>query len=418
MRPVRAPLSPTTILLPCGVDLFCWSVLAADQFSSSPEYWSRVDDLVGDAPSTLRMIVPEVFLGIESDQQLADRVAATHSAMASYLRNVLVPHPNSVVYVERRTSRVERRRSLVVALDLEQYSYQLGDEVDVRASEETVLERIPAREAVRSNASLEIPHVQVLFDDPSDTVFGPIERAAHSGALDQLYETDLMLDGGFVKGWKLEGASPLWEAASQALDRLDVAERGFRFIVGDGNHSLAAARSHWLKLKQNGADDNHPARFALAELIEVHDPGLVIEPIHRWLRGISFDQLVAAFNVWNAEHPDMSREKVTLVTPDKAVELPVAQPGTLIIEAVQHVVDGLLDELALDPAHACEYIHGEGEVRRLVSADGGIGILLPSIDRSALFDYVAERGTMPRKSFSLGEAEEKRYYLECRAITG
>ncbi|MDO5728674.1 MAG: DUF1015 family protein [Actinomycetaceae bacterium] len=417
MLPTPAPVSPTTFLVPRGVDLFRWCVVAADQFSSSPEYWSRVDDLVADAPSSLRMIVPEVFLGTESEQQLAERVAATHSAMSSYLANVLVPHSNSVVYVERRTSRVERRRSLVVALDLEQYSYRPGDEVDVRASEETVLERIPAREAVRSNASLELPHVQVLFDDPSDRAFGPIERAAHSGALDQLYETDLMLDGGSVKGWKLEGSSPLWEAASQALDRLDVADRGFRFIVGDGNHSLAAARSHWARLKQSGASDNHPARFALVELIEVHDPGLVMEPIHRWLRGISFDQLKAAFNAWNAEHPDMSREKVTLVTPNEAVEFSVAQPGTLIIEAVQHVVDGLLDELALDPAHACEYIHGEDEIQRLVSADGGIGILLPSIDRSALFDYVAERGTMPRKSFSLGEAEEKRYYLECRAIT-
>lgn len=422
-----AHVYPATIGLPKNIDLYKWSVIAADQFSSSPNYWQRADEIVGDSPSTLRMVVPEVYLTIDTPAQMEERVSATHRAMREYRRDVLEFVPNSVIYVERKTPYVDRRRSLVLALDLETYSY-LGDpDADVRASEATVLERIPAREAVRSAASMELPHVQVLYDDPNHRVQSILEGAA--GDLEKVYETELMLDGGSVAGWRLDGDSQAWAGIKRVLDDIKTAH-GFRFIVGDGNHSLAAAKSHWEKVKSAGlkaegaaanasVDDfkigEHPARYALVELLNVHDEGLVMEPIHRWLRGISLDQLQHAASEWNSSH-EGELVKLDLETQDGVTSLELTQPGALIIESVQSVIDALVEELGLDPSHACEYIHGSDELSRLVSEEGGIGIALPAIDRSSLFDYVAEKGAMPRKSFSLGEAEEKRYYLETRVI--
>ena len=424
-----AHVYPATIGLPKNADLYKWSVIAADQFSSSPNYWQQADEIVGDSPSTLRMVVPEVYLTIDTPAEMEERVSATHKAMRDYRENVLEFIPNSVIYVERKTPYVEKRRSLVLALDLETYSYMGDPTADVRASEATVLERIPAREAVRSAASVELPHVQVLYDDPENQVLSILEGVA--GDLEKVYETELMLDGGSVAGWRLDGDSQAWTDIKQVLDGIET-KHGFRFIVGDGNHSLAAAKSHWEKVKAAGLESEgadkaadasiddfevgkHPARYALVELLNVHDEGLVMEPIHRWLRGISLEQLQMAANAWNQKHEG---ELVTLEleTPDGATALELTQPGALIIESVQTIIDDLIDELGLDPSHACEYIHGSDELSRLVSEEGGIGVALPAISRSSLFDYVAEKGAMPRKSFSLGEAEEKRYYLETRVI--
>ncbi|MDO5049887.1 MAG: DUF1015 domain-containing protein [Actinomycetaceae bacterium] len=424
-----AHVYPATIGLPTGADLYKWSVIASDQFSASPAYWKRADEIVGASPSTLRLMVPEVYLTIDSAEELQERVAATWEAMRDYRENVLTFTPNTVIYVERKTPHVDYRRSLVLALDLETYSYTGDSSADVRASEATVLERIPAREVVRRDASIELPHVQVLYDDPENRVLSILEGAA--GNLEKLYETELMLGGGSVAGWRIDGNSQTWTQIKRVLDGLE-SKHGFRFIVGDGNHSLAAAKSHWEKVKAAGlqaegaeADaerdleefevSKHPARYALVELLNVHDEGLTMEPIHRWLRGISPDQLQEAAAKWNDAH-DGELVSLELQTPEGADTLSLTQPGALIIESVQEVIDALIDELALEPSHACEYIHGSDELSRLVSEEGGIGITLPALDRSSLFDYVAQKGAMPRKSFSLGEAEEKRYYLETRVI--
>lgn len=407
-----AHVYPATIGFPKGVDLEKWSVIAADQFSSSPDYWNKVDEIVGDAPSTLRMIVPEVYLALDSASQMEDRVRATHAAMEKYRAQVLEFRPNTVVLVKRQTPYVECRKSLVLALDLETYSYTGDPHADVRASEATVLERIPAREAVRRDAQIELPHVQVLYDDPDHKVGKLLEGAADE--LEKLYETDLMMNGGKVAGWRICGSSDLWADIKKVLDDADSAH-GFRFIVGDGNHSLAAAKSHWEKVKSHGAAEDHPARFALVELLNVHDAGLTMEPIHRWLRGISMENLKRAAANWNRQH-EGELVDLTVQTQYGDELLQLKQPGALIIESVQAIIDGLIEDLKLDPSHACEYIHGDAELSRLVEENGGIGIALPSLDRSSLFDYVADKGAMPRKSFSLGEAEEKRYYLETRVI--
>ncbi|MDO5720390.1 MAG: DUF1015 domain-containing protein [Actinomycetaceae bacterium] len=414
----KAPIAPTDVLIPRGVDLSRWCVLASDQYSSVRDYWQSVEEYVGGQPSTLQMIVPEVYLTVESADELATRVSRTRVAMDQALESVFQRYDNSVIYVERATERVKRRRSLLVGIDLEDYSFTPHEPADIRASEETVLERIPAREAVRAQASVELPHVQVLFDDPLNRVFSFIDVAqeTHDEQLQPVYDTPLMMGGGVVRGWRISGDSVLWRNLNNALNDLDTHGRGFRFVVGDGNHSLAAARSHWLKLKKAGAREDHPARFALVELIEVHDSGLTMEPIHRWVRGVSEEDLRDAFDRWNASHPQAKLQSVSLVCGDTVSEISVAQPQALVIESVQNVIDELIAVRNLDPSYACEYIHGDEELKRLVAEQGGVGIFLPSIDRSALFDYVANRGVMPRKSFSLGEAEEKRYYLEGRRI--
>ncbi|MDP9834171.1 MULTISPECIES: DUF1015 domain-containing protein [Actinomycetaceae] len=408
-----AQVFPANIGLPKDADLYKWCVIAADQFSASPEYWREVEQIVGNAPSTLRMIVPEVYLAIENEEELQARVKAAHVAMREYLDSHIEVVENAVIYTERATPYVKKRRSLVLALDLETYSYT-GQEVDARASEATVLERIPAREAVRRGAALELPHVQVLYDDPDFEV----QKLIDPTTLSPLYSTDLMKEGGSVKGWHIPGDSQLWASIKNVLDGLE-ARHGFRFIVGDGNHSLAAAKSHWehLKLTLSASElANHPARFALVELINVHDDGLVMEPIHRLLRGISSQQLQDAADKWNENH-DGEVVALDLLTASGRDTLKLVQPGALVVEPVQELIDQLISDLGLDPAHACEYIHGEDELARLVNEENALGIDLPALDRSSLFEYVAKQGAMPRKSFSLGEANEKRYYLETRQIS-
>lgn len=422
------PLSPTDILLPAAGVQPAWCVIAADQFTASFEYWQKVENLVGAQPSTLRMILPEIYLQRESASELEQRVYNTQAVMRDYLADgVFATHPNAVIYLERKTPYVDCRKSLLLALDLESYTYlpvdvtnSAGNDAqfyDVRASEATVLERIPAREKVRSNAMLELPHVQVLFDDPGDNVFAEIS-AAKVCAGKPLYATELMLGGGSIAAWEISGESELWHRLSHLLAQTGSAETEFRFIVGDGNHSLAAAKSHWEKLKAAGVSLSHPARYALVELINVHDKGLRLEPIHRLLRGISFNALQDAVEKWNQRYEhNVPREQFIAVGKDFRQTIELAHPNELLIEAVQDIIDELITANHLDAAQACDYIHGDAEVNRLVSNGDAIGILLPALNRSALFTYVAKHGAMPRKSFSLGEAEEKRYYCECRLIT-
>ncbi|EPD29422.1 DUF1015 domain-containing protein [Gleimia europaea] len=407
-----AHVFPANIGLPKDADLYTWCVIAADQFSASPAYWSEVEKIVGAAPSTLRMIVPEVYLAIEDEAEIQARVEAAHAAMRDYRDSQIEVLENAVIYTERKTPYVEKRRSLVLALDLEDYSYT-GEEVDARASEATVLERIPAREAVRKGAVLELPHVQVLYDDP----YLEIQNLIDPDSLKPLYSTELMQEGGAVKGWLIPGDSKLWASVKSVLDGLET-RHGFRFIVGDGNHSLAAAKSHWehLKPKLSASEAaSHPARYALVELINIHDDGLVMEPIHRLLRGISVADLKAGASKWNESH-EGEVVSLNLLSASGEDTLELVQPGALVVEPLQEIIDQLIDEHGLDPAHACEYVHGSGELARLVADQNAIGIELPSLERSSLFEYVAKQGAMPRKSFSLGEATEKRYYLETREI--
>lgn len=417
--PPCAVISPTRICLPSEVDWHRWCVIAADQFTSSLEYWQRVKQVVGDHPSTLNLIVPEVFLTVEDAAALSARVEKVHATMRDYRERVLIQTPPGVIYVERVTGQGRLRRSVVAALDLQTYSFDSqtavssGGGAQVRASEATILERIPAREAVRRGADLETPHVQVLFDDPGGQVFTSL---ADSGDLGEpLYDTELMADGGHLKGWFISADDPRWSQLCSRLETLDDA-RGFRFLVGDGNHSLAAAKSHWQRLTAQGAPPEHPARWALVELLNIHDPGIAFEPIHRVLKGADWERVSRAITAWNDRHTLCQRTTLTCLTEWGQCDVELAHPGPLVVEALDEIIAGVLNELCLNAATAVDYIHGREELQRVVLAESAVAWVIPPLQRSTLFDYVGEVGPMPKKSFSLGHAEDKRYYCECRLI--
>ncbi|MDO5722494.1 MAG: DUF1015 domain-containing protein [Actinomycetaceae bacterium] len=409
-------ISAAFIDLPRTDNLRAWCVIAADQYSSSPQYWQQVADQVGSAPSTLHLMVPEVYLS-EGPQKVAERVAKVHETMDRYRTEVLETFGPAAVYVRRSTPYAKRRDSLIVALDLDAYSFT-GEPADVQASEATVLERLPAREAVRAAASLELPHVQVLFDDPQGQVFSLLEAAQPQ--LPKLYETQLMQDGGSVAGWRVDGDSELWAKVSQALNDLPREPRGFGFIVGDGNHSLAAARSHWLHLKEAGAPSDHPARWALVELLNIHDPGLRVEPIHRWVGTVSAADFEAAAARHRQSHQQAPATEVQILASTGGevshAQVQVATPHPLLVKSLDEIIADLVQSFDLDPGADVEYVHGEDDLAELVARRGGVGMVLPALSRSSLFDYVATHGAMPKKSFSLGEACEKRYYCECRRL--
>ena len=400
------------ILLPDEkYDLQQWAVIACDQFTSQPEYWDRVRSRVFDKPSALHIIYPEAWL----DQGDA-RIASINETMLDYEKNVLTRAVKGMVLVEREIA-TGNRIGLMAAVDLEKYDFSAGSESLIRATEGTVLERIPPRVKIRKNASLETPHILVLVDDPGRTLINPLYAARDT--FEKLYDFDLMMGGGHVRGWLVDR----FDTVLPALEGLMAASDGLLFAVGDGNHSLATARQCWLDIRDTLTDEqkeNHPARFALVELTNVHDDALQFEPIHRVVFGVEPTELSYDLGVW------LNRQgmKLTVCTADKAMfkwvhdfrTLPytignINQPLPLA------VLQRFLDEwLAKHENASIDYIHGENAVRQLTEGRKATGILLPAMDKFILFEAVRKGGALPRKSFSMGEAEEKRYYLECRRI--
>lgn len=435
------------ILLPRpDVDLKHWSVVACDQYTSQPDYWSKADDLVGAAPSTLRIIFPEVFLEREGKEE---RIAAITSTMKEYLADgLLAPLTPGFVYVDRRTSHAVSRKGLMVALDLERYDYNAGSQTLIRATEGTVLDRLPPRIRIRAGASLESPHIMVLIDDPGRTVVEPL--AAEVDSMEKLYEFDLMLDGGSIKGYKVDRPQQLERIADalEALGNPEVfrdkygvgTEKGILlFAVGDGNHSLATAKACWEQVKIGltaEEQSEHPARFALVEIVNVHDTGLQFEPIHRVVFGVDsarFFSFIAAqgeklglelkkYNVPKGENvqealASLKTEKtqiIPFVTQSESGAIVVGRPqSNLEVGTLQSLLDAYVKA---DQAAKIDYIHGDAVVNELGTQPGNIGFCLPPMDKKDLFKTVILDGVLPRKTFSMGEAEEKRFYLECRKI--
>ncbi len=409
------------ILLPArGVELERWAVVACDQYTSQPEYWKAVAERVGDTPSALHLVLPEVWLG-ESDED--KRIAAIQARMREYLaRGVFAEPLRGFVAVERSTPHVAARRGLLVALDLERYDWRPGARALVRATEATVEERLPPRLRVREGAALELPHVLVLIDDPERSALEPAFAAAARGA--PLYDTQLMDGAGRVRGWAVTDAGEIERLAralaALARPELQRARYGasdgdpFLYASGDGNHSLAAAKLFWERRKAGlsaAQRERDPARFALVELVNVHDPGLRFEPIHRVVFGAEPEALLAALERSPGAGPAHELRFVTS-TRSGVVRLQSRQEP-LAVAALQAFLD---DWLASHPQARIDYIHGDEALARLAAERDRVGFYLPAFEKGALFPTVAKRGVLPRKAFSLGEAEEKRFYLEARRI--
>lgn len=426
------------ILMPKdGVDLYKWSVIACDQYTSQSEYWAETEKIVGDAPSTLKLTLPEVYL--EGDDE-ADRVAKIHQTMGEYLENgTLTELPKGFVLVERSYGKEFARCGLVVEIDLETYEYKKGAYSLIRPTEMTVEERIPPRLLVRQTASVETPHIMLLIDDPECTVIEPL--IAKKQVYKQIYDTDLMQKGGHITGYLIEEGTEDIMNKVEALADKDAFRKKYNLekdypllnlAVGDGNHSMATAKAAWENIKLNLTEEerkNHPARFCLCELVNVHDKSLEVEPIHRVLFDVDEKELLEAAKSYYAEkgcevmiedekkeaYATDSEHCFTLCTKNGWKTMKVVKPvWGIAIATLQTFLDLFLT------AHAgskIDYIHGMDVVESLGMKEGNLGFLLPEIHKEDLFKGVIVDGVLPRKTFSMGEANEKRYYMECKKIT-
>jgi hypothetical protein len=424
------------ILLPKpGIDLTKWAVIACDQFTSEPEYWQVVADHVADAPSTYHLILPEVMLGTSEEQA---RIKSTKAAMKRYLAEGLLVAHEGMILVERTIDGVTRK-GIMLALDLERYDYTAGSQTLIRATEGTIVDRLPPRMRIREGAPLELPHILVLIDDPAKTVIEPL-YATRMG-LTKLYDFDLMFNSGHLTGYSL--ADPKLEtqviaaleklaepAAFQARYSLKGAEQVLLFAMGDGNHSLATAKAIWEKNKTI-VGMNHPSRYALVEIENIHDNGLAFEPIHRVLFGVNANLMTEmkayfkdSFEI--KPQPDAKklfdlldqtpagRQTIGVIQPEQAFSMTFTKPtSNLAVGTLQPFIDTMIKEQI---AGRVDYIHGGEVVAKLSAKKGNVGFYLPGMDKGELFRTVILDGVLPRKTFSMGEAREKRFYMECRKI--
>jgi len=425
------------VLLPAPhVDLKKWAVIACDQFTSEPEYWEQVRQIVTDAPSTFHITLPEVFLGTPEE---AARTQTAQKTMQQYLDGGVLQSHEGFVYVERTTSG-KTRHGLVLALDLEKYDYNKGSQSLIRATEGTILDRLPPRMKIRQGARVELPHILVLIDDPQRTVIEPL--AGHKAGLKPLYDTDLMLGSGHLSGYLVNDPA-LETQIVHALEKL-AAPESFQakynvggeqgvllFAMGDGNHSLATAKAIWEKIKAEVGMD-HPARYALVEIENVHDEGLEFEPIHRVLFGVKEDVMPALQRffgegnvsytpcqdlhemVASVDRQQGAGQSVGLIAGQTTGVVHIHTPSSnLPVGTLQAFLDAWLKQ---GGAEKIDYVHGEEATARLGAQPGNLGFYLPGMSKSDLFKTVILDGALPRKTFSMGEARDKRFYMECRRI--
>ena len=412
-------LQPADILLPDfnEVDGSKWAIIACDQYTSEPEYWEKAKEMVGDSPSTLSLILPEVYLS-----EAGERVPKINATMGEYLKSVLKTYKNSMIYTERvqRDGRV--KHGLVAMIDLENYDFSVGSKSLIRATEGTVLDRIPPRVKVREDAVIELPHVMLLIDDDEKTVIEPITTKKQS--LEKIYDFPLMQGGGSVTGYLVKDSD--FSAINDALSNLISDENAVRlygnapskllFAVGDGNHSLATARTCYLNVKSKLGDKalTHPSRYALVEITNLHDEALEFEPIYRVMFGVDTQGVINSLNEYasslnGAEKP----QTVKIITKGGERELTFAHPEKQLTGGtLQDFID---DYLAKNPGEV-DYIHGEDAVISLSSKENAIGFIFSGMEKSQLFKTVIYDGALPRKTFSIGHAYDKRYYIECRKI--
>lgn len=421
------------ILLPKNIDLSTWSVIACDQYTQDKDYWKNVEEKAGNKPSTLNLILPEVYLG---SPDKADRIKKIRQSMKEYLdTGVFADAKKCFIYLERKTAFGRTRKGLVAQIDLETYEWKPFSKANIRATEATIVERIPPRMEIRKGAPLELPHIMLLVNDKDDLLVGankPTDGRA------PIYDGDLMANGGHITGWALESKVDI-EGVEKALNL--IAEKNaspdgstFIFAVGDGNHSLATAKAVWDEYKKEHPEDkDSPVRYALIEIVNIYDTGLTFEPIHRVIFNIDNEALIkklaeklngyikalddadkvikAVKDSWanfGFFYLDSEGKQKNVLLETKIKELAVAR--------LQPEIDAFLKELPDQSKAEIDYIHGTDEVLKLGSKENSLGILLPPIAKDSFFETINGRGPLPRKSFSMGEADEKRFYLECRRL--
>ncbi len=426
---------PEVYLPKAGADLKKWAVIACDQFTSEPEYWHDVERIVGDAPSTLNLTFPEAHLEKPGEE---DRIQSIQATMKKYMDEGILQPRDGFIYVERAVGG-KTRKGVVLCLDLERYDYNKGSSSLIRATEGTIVDRLPPRIKIRQGAAMELPHILVLIDDPKRAVIEPLSAA--KSKLEKLYDFDLMLDSGHLAGYAVSGdyetqivealrglAKPETFAAKYGIGK---DEPVLLFAMGDGNHSLATAKAIWEKNKSQVGMD-HPSRYALVEIENVHDEGLEFEPIHRVLFGLKkdlFAELTKAFGenftyTEVASGAEMTQRVDSAQGGNQAIGLvgggekfgviEIANPSSnLAVGTIQSFLDAFLKD---GGAEKIDYVHGEDVVERLALQAGNAGFYLAGMRKSELFKTVILDGALPRKTFSMGEAREKRFYMEARKI--
>ncbi len=410
---------PCDLLLPADhVDPARWACVACDQYTSQPEYWHEVAALVGDAPSCMKLVLPECFL-----PETARRVPLIHQEMHRCAADgTLVKKIEDGFVLVERTTASGKRLGLVGAADLEQYDFT-GKKSLIRPTEQTITARLPARLTIRRGAPMELSHIMLLLDDPIQSVIEPLY--ARRSDLTLLYDFPLMQQGGHLRGWAVTADEDKEEIYS-ALEALksDLGQDPLLFAVGDGNHSLATAKARWEEIKQTltpQEQENHPARYAMVEVENIHDEALQFEPIHRVVTGVDPNALLQDWCDYCTlrgmrvnDIPSRGEQAFSVLFDGYGISVAIADPdGPIPVATLQTYLD---DFLSRHPGAEIDYIHGDDVLRELSLAPGAIGFLLPPLDKSAFFRAVRDLGILPRKTFSMGHAHEKRFYMECRKI--
>lgn len=396
-----------------------WACVACDQYTSERDYWRALRAFVGDEPSTLSLMLPEAYLDLT-----AEAVPKINAEMHKYLDGgILNLYADTMIYLERTQSDGRVRRGIVGAVDLEEYDFHKGAQTYIRATEGTVLERIPPRVAIRRDAPIELPHIMILIDDPDRTVIEPI--AAGAGTYAEAYDLDLMGGGGHAKGYFVNKADV--ERINDAIAALGTKEQMNKkygvdaapliFAIGDGNHSLATAKTLYEEIKAQIGEEaarNHPARYALCEIVNLHDAALEFEPIYRVLFGVDTHEFVRDFKAYlETLKGDADAQSFTLVWNDGECELSVAAP---VAQLAVGTAQSFLDKFAAEKGIEVDYVHGVDSVKKLCEQENTLGILFDGMSKDMLFKTVICDGALPRKTFSMGHAQDKRYYIECRKI--
>ena len=418
---MEIPFKAGNILIPKNVDMHKWSVVACDQYTSEPKYWEEVENIVKDAPSTLRLTLPEIYL---NDNNVEDKIRKINETMIDYLNNDMFnEYENSMIYLERTQSDGKVREGLMGIVDLEDYSYEKGSQTLIRATEKTVIERIPPRMKVRENAILELPHIMILIDDEKKNIIESLKNEVSTN--DLVYDFDLMQNGGHIKGYKLNeniinniiNKLSLLADKTYFEEKYNVTDKGvLLFAMGDGNHSLATAKACYEKLKETMSKEeylNHPARYALVELVNLHSPALEFEAIHRVVFDTNVNDLLDSLYKYYDINEEGNGQKFELITKDFDKILYISNPKSNIAVGSIQI---FLDEFLKDNKGSIDYIHGEDVTKNLAKNDGNVGFIFDAMAKEELFKTVILDGALPRKTFSMGHSYDKRFYLEARKI--